>query len=189
MTDYEKLYSGIGRAAWGYFFIYFNFNINSVSLLPAFVGYLLFLYAIGCLCEEERELSLLKVPCIILVLWHGASWLASFGAASIDGIFPFADIIVGAVNIYFHFQLITNLASIAEKHQPIDCELDEKLLSLRTLQTLMLTAVIIFGYFSKWTADFGDFISIGIIIIYLIAGILLMRTLFKLRRCFEEDTI
>ena len=33
MTAYQKLYTGIGRAAWGYFFIYFDFNINTVSIL------------------------------------------------------------------------------------------------------------------------------------------------------------
>ncbi len=189
MTNSENPYSGISCAAWGYFFIYFNFNINSVSLLPSFVGYLLFLYAIECLCEEERELGLLKALGVILTLWHGASWLASFADISIDGMFPFVDIVVGVVNIYFHFQLITNLASIAVKHQGRDDALDEKLLSLRTLQTLMLTAVIIFGYFSEWTEDFGVLISFCIAIIYLIAGILLMRTLFKLRSCFAEDTI
>ena len=30
MTNYQRLYDGIGRAAWGYFFIYFDFNINTV---------------------------------------------------------------------------------------------------------------------------------------------------------------
>ncbi len=187
MTDYENLYGGIGKAAWGYFFIYFNINLGSVSILPAFVGYLLFLSAIEDLCGEERELNLLKTLVAILALWHGVSWLASLGGTSIDGIFPMFDIIVGVVNIYFHFQLITNLASIARKYQSQEDNLGEKLLSLRTLQTLMLTAVIILGYFSKWTQDFGEFISVCIIIIYLIAGILLMRTLFKLRNSLKED--
>ncbi len=189
MTDSQKLYSGIGRAAWGYLFVYFNINLGSVSILPAFVGYLLFLSAIECLRPEERELGLLKALGVILTLWHGASWLASFVNISIDGMLPFVDIVVGVVNIYFHFQLITNLASIAGKYGKEDGDLGAKLLSLRTFQTLLLTAVIIFGYFSEWTEDFGVFISICIAIIYLIAGILLMRTLFKLRSCFAENTI
>lgn len=29
MTNYQRLYDGIGRAAWGYFFIYFDFNISA----------------------------------------------------------------------------------------------------------------------------------------------------------------
>ena len=51
MTDCQKLFSGISKAAWGYFFLYFNININNVSILPGFVGYLLFLSAIRLLKE------------------------------------------------------------------------------------------------------------------------------------------
>ena len=87
MTAYQKLYTGIGRAAWGYFFIYFDFNINTVSILPSFIGYMLFLSAINCLCEEERELNLLRTLGVILTVWHVASWLASWGSIDLDGIF------------------------------------------------------------------------------------------------------
>ena len=137
MTAYQKLYTGIGRAAWGYFFIYFDFNINTVSILPSFIGYMLFLSAINCLCEEERELNLLRTLGVILTVWHVASWLASWGSIDLDGMLQVVDIIIGVVNIYFHFQLLTNLASIATKYQSADDELDAKLLRYRTLQTVM----------------------------------------------------
>ena len=136
MTAYQKLYTGIGRAAWGYFFIYFDFNINTVSILPSFIGYMLFLSAINCLCEEERELNLLRTLGVILTVWHVASWLASWGSIDLDGMLQVVDIIIGVVNIYFHFQLLTNLASIATKYQSADDELDAKLLRYRTLQTV-----------------------------------------------------
>ena len=187
MTDYQKLYSGIGRAAWGYFFIYFDFNIATVSLLPSFIGYLLFLSAINCLCDEERELNLLRTLVGILALWHGASWLASWVSIDLDGMLQVVDIIIGAVNIYFHFQLLTNLASIAAKYQPEDYESDEKLLRYRTLQTIMLTAVILLNYLAKWLDGFGIFVSISMMIVYLIAGIFLMKALFDLRRCLPTD--
>ena len=188
MTDYQKLYSGIGRAAWGYFFIYFDVNIGTVSLLPSFIGYLLFLSAIDCLCGEERELNLLRTLVVILALWHGASWLTSWVSVDLDGMLQAVDIIIGAVNIYFHFQLLTNLASIAAKYQPEDYESDEKLLRYRTLQTIMLTAVILLSYLAKWLDGFGTFVSICMIIVYLISGILLMKALFDLRRCLPIDT-
>ncbi|MGM9596705.1 MAG: hypothetical protein ACI3XO_02710 [Eubacteriales bacterium] len=187
MTDHQKLYTGIGRAAWGYFFIYFNININSVSILPSFIGYLLFLSAINYLCDEERELELLRTLGIILTVWHIASWLASWAAIDLDGMLQVADIIIGVVNIYFHFQLLTNLASIAVKYQTEELELDKKLLRYRTLQTVMLTAVIILGYLAKWLDGFGMLMSIVMLIGYLIAGILLMKALFDLRRCLPTD--
>lgn len=188
MTDYQKLYTGIGRAAWGYFFIYFDFKINTVSLIPSFIGYLLFLSAINCLCGEERELNLLRTLVTILTVWHIALWIASFAAIDLNGILQVIDIIIGIVNIYFHFQLLTNLASIAAKYQSTKDELDAKLLRYRTLQTLMLTAVIIIGYLVKWLPGLVMVISIGMIIIYLIAGILLMKALFDLRRSISSDS-
>ncbi|MBQ3255862.1 MAG: hypothetical protein IJA67_00400 [Oscillospiraceae bacterium] len=187
MTDYQKLYTGIGRAAWGYFFIYFDINLNTVSILPSFIGYLLFLSAINHLCDEERELNLLRTLGIILTVWHIASWFASFGAIKLDGMLPAVDIIIGVVNIYFHFQLLTNLASIAAKYQPEGYELDAKLLRYRTMQTVMLTAVIILGYLAKWQTELVTVISVGMIIVYLIVTVLLMKALFDLRRCLRMD--
>ena len=187
MTDYQKLYPGIGRAAWGYFFIYFDINLNTVSILPSFIGYLLFLSAINHLCDEERELNLLRTLGIILTVWHIASWFASFGAIKLDGMLPAVDIIIGVVNIYFHFQLLTNLASIAAKYQSEDHEFDAKLLRYRTMQTVMLTAVIILGYLAKWQTELVTVISVGMIIVYLIVTVLLMKALFDLRRCLRMD--
>ena len=188
MTDYQKLYTGIGRAAWGYFFIYFNINLNTVSILPSFIGYLLFLSAINHLCDEERELNLLRTLGIILTVWHIASWFASFGAIKLDGMLPAVDIIIGVVNIYFHFQLLTNLASIAAKYQSEDHEFDAKLLRYRTMQTVMLTAVIILGYLAKWQTELVTVISVGMIIVYLIVAVLLMKALFDLRRDISIDS-
>ena len=188
MTDYQKLYTGIGRAAWGYFFIYFDINLNTVSILPSFIGYLLFLSAINHLCDEDRELNLLRTLGIILTVWHIASWFASFGAIKLDGMLPAVDIIIGVVNIYFHFQLLTNLASIAAKYQSEDHEFDAKLLRYRTMQTVMLTAVIVLGYLAKWQAELVTVISVGMIIVYLIVAILLMKTLFDLRRDISIDS-
>lgn len=187
MTHAEKLYSGISKAAWGYFFLYFNINLNMVSILPAFVGYLLFLSAINLLKDEERELSLLSTPGVIMALWAGVEWLASFTGFKIEGMWPFIDIIICLINLYFHFQLLTNLASIAAKFQPEGYELDAKLLRYRTLQTVMLTAIEIVVCFHPWFSKVWAIISFCLLIIYLIAGICLMKALFNLRRCLSTD--
>ena len=187
MNVYQRLYKGIGRAAWGYFFIYVDFNINTVSIIPSFIGYILFLSAIDFLCEEERELDLLRVLVGILTVWHIVSWLASLVSIDIEGMLQAADIIIGVVNIYFHFQLLTNLASIAAKYQPEEYYLDKKLLRYRTMQTVLLTSVIIIGYLSKWLGELAAVTSVIMIISYIIAGVLLMKALFDLRRCLPTD--
>ncbi len=191
MTDNRKLYDGVSKVAWGYFFLYFNININAVSLLPSFIGYLLFLSAINYLKDEDRELSLLHTLGVILALWHGAEWFLSWGGISLDGAWQFIDIIISLANLYFHFQLLTNLASIAAKYQPEGTELDAKLLRYRTLQTVMLTAIEIIINLHPWLSEVWTYISVIMLIVYLIAGICLMKVLFDLRKCLPtgEETI
>lgn len=189
MTDYQKLYSGISKAAWGYFFLYFNINFNNVSILPSFVGYLLFLSAINLLKEEERELSLLHTLGVIMALWTGVEWLASFVGLNLEGMWQFIDIIISLVNLYFHFQFLTNLASIAAKYQSEGYELDAKLLRYRTLQTVMLSAIEVIICFQPWLSEAWTVISICMLIVYLIAGICLMKALFDLRKCLPTNTI
>lgn len=188
MTDYNKLYKGLTKAAWGYFFIYFDIHINTVSLLPAFIGYLLFLSAITALKEEERELSLLQTLGALLALWHGAEWFASWFGGSLDGAWQFFDIVISLVNLYFHFQLLTNLAAIAKKHQPEGYELDEKLLRYRTLQTVMQTAILIVTRLYPWLSELWIYISFVMLIVYVIAGLCLMKALFDLRKCLPRET-
>lgn len=183
MTDHHKLYTGISRVAWGYFFLYIDININAVSLLPSFVGYLLFLSAVNHLKEEERELSLLRTLGIILALWHGASWLAGWFSFDLGGVWQFADILVSLVNLYFHFQLLTNLASIAAKYQPEGYNLDSKLLRYRTIQTVILTAITVISHLHPWLMEIWIFISVIMAIVYVIIGICLMKALFDLRKC------
>lgn len=187
MTDYRKLYDGISKAAWGYFFIYFNININTVSLLPSFIGYLLFISAINYLKDEERELSLLHTLGVILTLWHGAQWIVGWVGIDLDGAWQFIDIIISLANLYFHFQLLTNLASIAAKYQPEGYEQDAKLLRYRTLQTVMLTAITIISTLYSWLSEIWAFVSIVMMLIYLVAGICLMKALFDLRKCLPTN--
>ena len=189
MTNHQKLYSGISKAAWGYFFLYFNINFNNVSILPSFVGYLLFLSAINLLKDEERELSLLRTLAVIMALWTGVEWLASFVGLNLEGMWQFIDIIISLVNLYFHFQFLTNLASIAAKYQPEGYELDAKLLRYRTLQTVMLTAIEVIIRFQPWLSEAWTVISICMVIVYLIAGICLMKALFDLRKCLPTNTV
>lgn len=183
----NQLYQGISNAAWGYFFLYFNLNLGTLNILPTFVGFLLFLSSIKHLQDEERELALLRPLGILLALWHVVQWVMALFGADLAGDSQFLDLIVRLVNLYFHFQLLTNLASIAAKYQPEGTEQDAKLLRYRTLQTVMLTGNVILTALSPWLAQLGTYVSVGMMFIYLIAGICLMVALFRLRRCFCED--
>ena len=127
MTNRESLYRSLSRAAWGYFFLNFDFNIGTVSLFPRFVGYILFFLAIETLAEERRDLRLLRPLCVLLAAWNGGDWLMSWGGGDIDGHILFLDLLVAAAGLYFQFQLLTDLAGLAELHRPSeDNDLDAR---------------------------------------------------------------
>ena len=187
MTNIEKMRSGIFRIAWGYIFIYFNININAVSLLPAFVGYGLFLSAIGLLQDEERELSLLKPLVGILLVWNAADWVLSWMGSEIIETWFLLDLLTGLINLYFQFQFLTNLASIAAKYQEPDRDCDTKLLTYRTWQTIMLTIVMLIGILHPWLSEIWGYVSIGIGIVYILFGICLIETLFAFANALRTD--
>lgn len=190
MTDCGKLYNGITKAIWGFFFLYFDVNINlgntPVSILPPFVGYILFLSAIRDLQEEERELALLRTLGVLLTVWHIVAWVAPLLSIDLHKQSGLLTTIVGLINLYFHFQFLTNIASIATKVQPEDDALHTRLLKLRTAQTVMLTGVMILSLFFKGYLTVWMFISFGVGAVYIIVSISIMRALALLRRCISE---
>ena len=64
--DNRDIYSGLSNAAWGYFFLHFDFNLNNVSIFPRFVGWLLLLSACKKLSGERRDLALLRPLAVLL---------------------------------------------------------------------------------------------------------------------------
>lgn len=187
MTEYQKLYSGISKVAWGYVFLYFDINLGSVDILPAFVGYLLFLTAIDRLNHAERELSLLRTMGMLLAAWHGGKWLLSWFGVVPEGVWQFVDILIAVVNLYFHFQLLTNLASVAAKYQKEGCRQDEKLLRYRTIQTVVLTAMEMVLQISSLLSESWVYLAFPLMIVYIIVGICLIRALFVLRNCLATE--
>ncbi|MBQ4571648.1 MAG: hypothetical protein IJA80_00045 [Clostridia bacterium] len=195
MTDYNKIYNGISKSIWGYFFLYLNFTINigngSISLLPSFVGYILFLKAIDLLKDEERELSLLKTLGVILGVWEGIQWLANCVGYSFGGKWQFINLITGLVNLYFHFQFLTNLASIATKYQQENCIYDKDLLTCRTvqviIQTLFLTISNLNLDFTYSAEEIMFYVTMIFMVVYCIFLLGIVTTLVQLRKHLKND--
>ena len=187
MTDYTKVYNGISKVIWGYFFLYFNINLGTISILPSFVGYFLFSGAIDLLKDEERELSLLKPLCMILGVWEGIEWLANCVGYIFDGKWQFVNLIIGLLNLYFHFQFITNLASIAIKHQQEGCIYDKKLLKYRTILTILQTIFIVFTAFNFIPEEVLIYITLALGIVFVIVCIGMMVILNQLRKNLKYD--
>ena len=195
IPNHERLYRGVSHAAWAYFFLYFNINLGSINILPDFVCYLLLWSAIGCLEEEERDLTLLRPLCVLLGAWAGADWLFTLFQEPLDGQFPPVDLFLAVAALYFHFQLFTDFAHLAARYQPPGEELDRSLLRLRTAQTLFLTAFAVLGYCFPNGAQFtfpgsalpqglAGALLVGAVLAGMGVALLLMLSLFELRKCF-----
>ena len=197
MTHYERLYTGLSHAAWGYFLLHFNFNLNfdsvSINILPSFAGALLLLSAVDKLSAERRDLKLLRPLCMILAAWHLADWLLALAGTSLTGKILFLDLIFTAVLLYFHFQFLTDMAAIAEKYQPEGETLNRRILRRRTVLLVLATIADVasglfqaadLGQMMKMEMPFGLLtIALGVLLaVTLIVIVMIMFSLFQLRR-------
>ena len=201
MTDYERLYTGLSHAAWGYFLLHFNFNLNvdstSINILPSFAGALLLLSAVNKLSAERRDLKLLRPLCMILAAWHLADWLLALAGTSLTGKILFLDLIFTAVLLYFHFQFLTDMAAIAEKYQPEEETLNRRILRRRTVLLVLATIADVasglfqaadLGQMMKMEMPFGLLtIALGVLLaVTLIVIVMIMFSLFQLRRYVRD---
>ena len=187
--DNRDIYSGLSHAAWGYFFLHFDFNLNSVSIFPRFVGWLLLLSACKKLSGERRDLALLRPLSVLLAAWYALDWLLSWGGGDVNGHILFLDLLLAVAGLYFHFQFLTDMAALAERYQPEGADLDGKLCRRRTVYVVLTTLTALLGDFGLLAAlpeHLGEWIFIGMALAALIAAFLIMAALFRLRRFFRE---
>ena len=137
----------LSRLAWAYVFLLIDFSMSvndfSINVLPGWVGFLLIFLALPSVEEQEPSASLLRPLVILLGLWEVIRWVGTLVTGSVFDV-PLLTLILSALSMYFHFQFLTNLSSIARAHGLL--EDSEKLLHLRTGLTLF-TALVTFLYF------------------------------------------
>lgn len=182
MNEPNQIYDGLSNAAWGYFFVTFDFNLGTVSVLPRFVGFLLLLSAAGKLSGVRRDLALLRPLCMLLACFHFGDWFLSWSGRDMDGLIPFLDQVVTVSALYFHFQFLTDMAALAEEYRLDDDNLPARLRSHRTAYTLLITAIALLQSASQvfpweWWGGVVAFVAV----ITCIVALLIMADLFHLR--------
>lgn len=188
LTDRKTIYQGLSHAAWGYFFLNFDFNLGTVSVIPRFVGFLLLLSAINKLSGHRRDLALLRPLCILLSAWSGADWLLSWFGGNVDGKVLFLDLLIAAAGLYFHFQFLTDMAALAETYQGEGENLDRRLRNRRTVYVVMCTAVALFSDLAaELNGDWRQYVVMIGAIVAVIAALSVMFGLFALRRCMKDE--
>ena len=179
MNEELTLSKAIKKIACGYILIHSAINIGVIDILPDWLGYYFMLVAIRKVREEEESTGLLEPLVNILISWSAIVWGTKFIGWDLSA-FPFT-ILISIIVIYFNFQLLTNLANVAEKHES---EKRKSILTLRTMETLLNTLLICMSYLE---VSHGWMIAVGII--GLIAVIWISIVLFNLAAELENEVI
>ena len=186
-TEFEMLCRGVSKAAWAYFFLYFDFNLFLLNVLPDFVCFILLWQAIGLLSGEERDLELLRPLCVLLGARSGIDYLLSAFGISVSAV-PLVDmllLILDAAALYFHFQLFTDFARIAKRYQGEGESLDRRMLRLRAVQAVLTTLTAVVMYLFPQPQRY-EMLYIAMTIAALVVAVMLMFGLFALRRCLRD---
>lgn len=174
--DREKLAEAAGKIAWAYVLLHLNVNLGTLNVLPNWLGYVFMLGVLPVLGEVVPSALLLRPLGILLALWEGLLWgLAAFGGDMKSGILS---VIAAAASLYFHFQLLTNLAELAERY---GCPEKQRILRLRTVRTLLVT---VFSLPVDWER-YGVF-TVAFVIVNLLVALWICFVLFDLRRSLRE---
>ena len=141
MTQTADLFTGARRVFWGYFFLLLDFNLNlgsavTIPLLANCVGWIVLWRGVDALAPVRPSLDLLKPFCTAL----GVCALTQFVPA-LDSLLPgWLSLFISMLTLYTHFQLLTDLAALAEEMLG-DGELAKRLRTSRTLFLLSQTAM------------------------------------------------
>lgn len=132
----RALASVYGAVAVGYLFIHLNVNFGSLNILPDWAGYLYILGALPGLAAWEPAAGLLAPLGKGLAAWNAVLWgCALLGVDTAAWVI--LPLVAGVAGLYFHFQLLTNLADVVRPRLP---EQARQLVHLRTVQALVQTA-------------------------------------------------
>lgn len=181
----EKLYTALSRVAWAYVFLYINFNLGNLNVLPPWVGYALILSALPLLKEERRDLPLLNPLGWLMLGWSFLGWLFTWGGSSLDGRILFLDLLLTAAHLYFHFQLFTDLAAIAARYQGEEDAIDKSLLTCRTWVALTTTVTQLVLWFL--TGDALAYFTWGMGLVVVVLLLCILPALFSLRKLFAPE--
>lgn len=201
MTENNSLRNGISRIAWGFVFILFHFKINSIDLLPDFVGYILVAIATGSLAENLGHLKLLRPLSIIIAIWTASVWFTEtltltsiLTAGYMSTVMGYLSTAMGVVILIFTIVLLTDLSVLAAKYQPGDKNIDRRLLVARNIYAvcysvnlgLSLSVLLTFNNLPELLAGLTAGLSIVMSIAMLITMIIILVSLFSLRKFITE---
>ena len=171
------------RIAWAYLFLFLNLSANSrtvsVNLFPDWIGYLLIFQALPAIEKEERTAALLRPVVVLLGIFDAVNWTASLFTGKTLSL-PLLQLIASVLTLYFHFQFLTDLASVASAHGLP--RFSARLLHMRTAATLCSAVLSVLYYIGSLDALSGILILLFFLIgVSLILAVWFPVSLFSFR--------
>lgn len=153
-NDYVRSIKKIFKA---YLVLMFNFNLGTINIIPDWLADIMFYRSLDGVSQYEESAKLLKPVITIVGAYDFMLWFLKIFDTSFD--IYVIQVIVGALSLYFHFQLITNLADICESHGFLQ---SKRLKIFRSLKTVILTVYLLPIDWSSY-----DILNIGLIVVSL----------------------
>ncbi len=130
----KTLSSAIKKVAISYILIYLHINISVIDILPDWLGYFLIVSVLPVLSQKEKSAQLLKPFGIAIGIWNIVEWLLKIAGDELN--LYVISLVFSIITIYFHFQLITNIAAL-----DIEETKKKRLLNLRTATVILHTVL------------------------------------------------
>ena len=163
LKSIDNLASAVGAVGRAYIFIYLNINLGTLDILPDWLGYVFILGALPMLSLWEESMGLLRNIGILLAVYEGIEWVMKLFGSQAD--IPVVSLLAGIIGLYFHFQLLTNMASIASQYGLTARK--ENILKLRTANTILQTVAMLTLQLSARFNDAWPALVMAVIIVIL----------------------
>ena len=181
----KTLSSAIKKIAISYILIYLHINISVIDILPDWLGYFLIVSVLPIISEKEKSAQLLKPFGIAIGIWNIFEDVLKIAGDELN--LTVISLVFSIITIYFHFQLITNVANL-----DIEEPTKKRLLNLRTA-TVILHTVLTFSLFIPTVIDVDNEIYTYILMIMLIPQLIICfwisGELFKISKVMKEKEI
>lgn len=181
----KTLSSAIKKIAISYILIYLHVNISVIDILPDWLGYFLIVSVLPIISEKEKSAQLLKPFGIAIGVWNIAEAILSLMGAEWN--LTIISLVFNVVTIYFHFQLITNIANL-----DIEEAKKKRLLNLRTATVLLHTvtslALLVPTMFDIDYEIYSYFVIV-MLIPQLVICFWISFELFKLSKALKEKEV
>ena len=175
----DDLFTALRRIGRGYLFIHFHINLGTLDVLPDWLGYYWILLGIWAIGKEMESARLLEPFAIGMIAWNGLEWILKLFGGTLD--IPVLSLLVTAVNLYLHFQLLTDIAVLAETY---GCPEGASIRKLRTVytvtSTLSMLKLLITG------SDELNWLLLGLAVLHILVAVVLVFTLRALSNSITE---